>query len=160
MLLLFIFKLLDCIFGTLKNIFLYKNKHFLSSLVFAISTYFYLTMVVALNRNDSPGAKLLICLATFIGTYVPSKFVHTLDQQKERLWIYDISTSSLEAGKVFADSIREYDVPIKTYKARDKNMEKILCCKIYCDSKEQSRIVNNLIPSDFNYNIMIPYGED
>lgn len=160
LLIMFFLKLLDCTFGTLKNIFLFKNKHFWSALVFTISTYFYLTMLVSLSRNDSVAAKLLICLATFLGTYIPSKSMHKLDKRHDRLYIFDITSDTIENGKAWADHMRQRDLALKTDKARDQNMNKVLSIKIYCETRAQSKMVKALIPKEFNYNAYIPFEEN
>lgn len=156
MIMFFILKLLDCTFGTLKNIFLFKNKHFWSALVYTVSTYFYLTMMITLTENDSILAKLIICSATFIGTYLPSKFIYKLDNRHDKLYIFDITSIDMASGKLFADDIRKRDIAIKSYKAYDSEMNKVLCCKIYCETKKESKIIKELIPKGFKYNAYMP----
>src|SRR3712207_3216744 len=122
-LIVFICKLLDCAFSTMKNILLYKNKHLFSAIVCTISTYFYLTMMVQLTKDSSELAKVVICLATFLGTYIPSKFFHVLE--KEKLYIYDITTCDFKSGQKFADNIRKLNLPIKTYVAYTTNKKDV-----------------------------------
>lgn len=159
LIIVFVAKILDCTFGTLKTIFLYKQKYFYSAIVFSIATYFYLTIFVLLARQDSELAKIVTCLATFIGTYFPAKGVGKIDERnkKERLYVYDITAPDLESGEEFAKIISDKNIPIKTYIANNKKWEEVLCCKIYCDKKEQSRMVNDLIPEGFKCNIQIPH---
>ena len=62
----------------------------------------------------------------------------------------------METGALFANSIRELDIPISTTKGRNTEGERVLVCKVYSASKDASLIVDSLIPSDFKHNITSP----
>lgn len=153
-LLVFILKLLDGVFSTLKNIFLIKNKYFLSALVSTIGTFFYLTMVVELAKTTGIMATLVVCLANFIGTYIPSISMEKLE--KDKLYIYSITSTTLEEGKAFADLVRKNNLAITTDGRRNENMEKVLFCEVYCKTREASKLLESLLPKAFKYNIQVP----
>jgi uncharacterized protein YebE (UPF0316 family) len=156
-LLVFVLKLLDGVFSTLKNIFLIKGQFFLSALVSTIGTFFYLTMVVELAKATGVMATIVVCLANFIGTYVPSISMNKLE--KDKLHVYNITSSTLEEGKSFADLVRKNNLAITTDGRRDENMEKVLFCEVYCKTREASKLLESLIPKSFKYNIQVPYDK-
>ena len=146
---LFILKLLDGLLGTAKNIFLFKNKELLAALAGTISTFFYLTMMVKLVKIDGINGILIICAASFFGTYFPILFSKLIEKQK--IYVYNITPDSNDNGKKFADNIRENNIPVLTYKGYNKEKESVLCCKIFSESKKQSSIISEMIPEEFMY---------
>lgn len=149
---LFVLKLLDGVLGTLKGIFMLKNKGLLSALAGTVGTFFYLTMVMQLIKVNTTSGILLICLATFLGTYIPMLIAKKIE--KEKVYIFNITPDTNEKGKDFADQIRQANIPVLTYKGYNKSTELVLCCKIFSQSKEQSRLIANMIPTDFKYHVI------
>lgn len=149
---LFFLKLLDCILSTLKSIYLYKNKNFISALFNTIATGFYMLMIVKLSKSDSPIGILLICLATFLGSYIPAKFIDKTE--KDKVFIFDVFPCDNQSGKDFADTIRSSNLAIVTYKGYSDNKELVLCSKVYSQSKEHSKLIESLIPNTFKYHVV------
>jgi hypothetical protein len=116
--------------------------------------------MVSITKNSSELAKFIICVATFLGTYIPSKFMHKMDNRRDKLYIFDITADNLISGKLFAKEIRDRDFAIRSDEAHDSDMNEVLCCKIYCETKDQSRIVKQLIPKEFKYNVYLPIETD
>lgn len=150
----FILRILDNSLGTCKTIFISKGKYFLGALFNAFSSFFYLFALVQLTKSNNIYSIIAMCLATFIGTYVPGKLIKK--SERDRLFIFDVTADTLESGKLFADSIRNINIPIKTYMAYDSNMNKTLSCKVYCNTKEDSIAVEKLIRPNFKYNVYMP----
>lgn len=150
----FILRILDNSLGTCKTIFISKGQYFLGALFNAFSSFFYLFALVQLTKSNSIYSILAMCLATFIGTYVPGKVIKK--SEADKLFIFDITSDNFENGKQFADKVRNLNIAIKTYKTYDSNMQKALSCKIYCVNKEESSMVENLIMPNFKYNIYTP----
>lgn len=149
---LFFLKLLDGALGTIKNVFLYKNKIFLSAFFNAIGTSFYFLMVVKLvNGNPNEGI-WIIALATFLGSYLPPYIMNKME--KDKVWIFDVTPDNNENGKQFADHVREKNIPVLTYKGFNGSREPVLCTKIFSQTKEHSKLIEELIPSKFKYHIM------
>lgn len=153
-LLVFFYKLFDCVFNTLKTVFLYKNEYFLSSVCGTMSTIFYLVAIVQIAVSNNIYTIISIGLATFIGSYLPPLLIEHFE--KDKLYIYEVTSDNLDNGKEFADSIRELNIPIMTTKTYDKFMNKVLFCKIYSSSKETSKIIEEVIPKSFKYNYYSP----
>lgn len=150
----FIFKMFDNILSTCKTISLSKGRHFLAALFAATANVFYLITVKAMTKSDSDLLIYVLSAAVFIGTYLPGIIIRKT--KHDDLYIYNITADTMENGKKFADAIREHNIPIKTYKAYDSNMNKTLSCEIFCSTKEESSLVDSLMMPHFKYNISIP----
>lgn len=150
----FILKTLDNGLATAKTIYINKEKYVLGALLNAFSTFFYLVAIVQLTKNNSMSSIIAMCVATFIGTYLPGVIIKR--SERDRIYIFDVTASTLEDGKRFADTIRNNNIAITTYSSYDSKMNKVLSCKIYCTTRYESRVVNNTIPQDFKYNVYVP----
>jgi hypothetical protein len=128
-----------------------KNKNFLSSLFAAIASYFYLVMLTKLAADKSTIAILAISGATFIGSFLP-QFI--LDKfEKDKIYRFDVIPDTSDNGKTFADTIRNNNLAINTYKGYNSNKELVLCCTIFSENKVQSKLIESVIPSGFIYTI-------
>ena len=97
-----------------------------------------------------------MCLATFIGTYLPGTLIKK--NEGDKLFVFDVTTANLQQGKEFADNIRKLNVPIRTYSTYNNDIEKTLTCKIFCATKVESQLVLDTIPNDCEYYISIPFS--
>lgn len=109
-------------------------------------------MIVKLSKSDSIMGIFLICLATFLGSYLPTKFIDKWEGDK--VFIFEISPNTNKNGKEFADLIRDQNLAIVTYKVYNDQKEQVLCSKVYSQSKQESKLIESLIPSSFKYSIM------
>lgn len=150
----FLLKLLDNTLSTMKSIFLQKGKYMLSAILNAGSAFFYMVAMKNVITNDSFGGILAMVLATFLGSIIPSTLINKLE--KDKLYIFEVTSNSFEEGVKFADEVRKYDIPIKTLVAYNEGTEKVLSCKIYCSSKTESLLIKNIIPKQFKYNAYTP----
>lgn len=150
----FVLKALDNSLGTCKTIYLQKEKYLIGGLFNAFSTFFYLLGVVQITKGNSIFSILSMCLATFLGTYIPGVLIKR--SEKDKLYIYEITANTLEDGKIFADAIRELNIAIKTNTSYDTEMNKVLTCKVYCSNKQESKIVIDNISKDFHYHAYVP----
>jgi len=151
----FILKLLDNSLGTAKTIFLAKGKYLLGSLFNALSTFFYLAAIVSVAKTSSMAGVIAMCVATFLGTLIPSLIIKKAEP--ERLFIFDITADTLESGKAFADELRERNIPVRTYFTYDKKLNKTLACNIYCSTKEESKLVESLIRPNFKWHLIVSF---
>jgi hypothetical protein len=149
----FTLKALDNALSTCKTIYLQKEKFFIGGIFNALSTFFYLLGVVQLTKDNSLYSIISMCIATFLGTYIPGIIIKK--SERDKLYIFEI-TAPLNEGKTFADEIRELNLPVKTSIEYNTKMEKVLSCKIYCNSKQESKIVEDNLPIDFKYHIYVP----
>ena len=150
----FLVKIMDNSLGTFKTIYLNKEKYFFGAMFSAFSTFFYLIGVQQVAKDSGWLTISVMTFATFIGTYLPGFFIKRIERDK--LWIFEITASSLEEGKKFADEIRELNIAVKTTVSYDSDMNKVLTCKTYCSTKHESRIINELIPQKFHYHVYVP----
>lgn len=155
---LFLLKLFDNMLSVGKTISLSKDRYFTGALFNACGTFFYLTIITQIANNDSIAAKLVMCVAAFVGTLATSKILKK--SERDRLYIFDITADTEENGKTFADNIRRNDIAIKTSKTYDKNLCRTLSCKVYCSTREETSFVKASIPEGFRYNIYVPAQED
>lgn len=153
-LMVFILKLIDNTLNTMKNIFLIRERFFVSSLLAALSTTVYMVTVMKMAKSDGIISIIAIFTATFIGTLIPG--VAVKKTEKDKLYIYDITADNIDSGKEFADILREANIATKTSIAYNKEMYKTLSIQAYCSNKEESRMVNDNISPAFKYNVYAP----
>ena len=156
----FFLKMADNILGTVKTIYLTKGKPFKAAAFAGFSTLFYLIAIVRIANSNSIWSIIAMCFATFLGTLIPCVFFNR--SERERLYIFDITANTLDAGKQFADILRSENIAVTTSSVYARNMEKTLLCKVYCSSKEDSRFVQSLLDDhkEFKYHIYTPIEED
>lgn len=150
----FVLKLIDNILATVKTIYIHKEKYFLSAMFNALSTFFYLVAIVQISKSSNLLSIVSMCIATFIGTYLPGAVMKR--SEGDKLFIFDVTACNAELGKTFADNVRELGIPIKTYSTYNNDIEKTLTCKIYCATKEDSQKILDIMPQTFEYFIHIP----
>jgi uncharacterized protein YebE (UPF0316 family) len=150
--LIFVFKALDCIFSTLKSILLYKGSHFISALCSTIAIAMYSMSLIYVFHDNSLSSLVALSLATLVGSYLPAKAMERLE--KDKLYVYEITSDTLDSGKEFADSLRNYNIPVSTTAVRNKSFNKVLLCKVYSQSKSVSKLIENLIPLEFKWSIV------
>lgn len=150
----FIFKLMDNALSTMKSIYLHKEAYIISATLNAGSTFFYLVAMKNVITNDSFAGIIAMVCATFLGSIIPSIVINRLE--KDTLYVFEVTSNTLDEGKQFADEIRQCDIPIKTLIAYSENAEKVLSCKIYCSNRTESLTVKSMIPKQFKYNAYTP----
>ena len=150
----FLLKFINNCLSTAKTITVSKGEYFLGALFNAISELFYLLVMVRVIKSNDIFSMLMVCFAVFLGTYITG--VVFKKKQPEKLYIFDVTSDNMENGIDFADKVRFFNIAIKTYKTFDTNMNKCLSCKIYCNTREESKIVESLMLPNFKYNQIIP----
>lgn len=151
----FLMKFADCALGTLKTVFLVKDKFFISSIFNSLSAALFIFVADAMANAPSEDKMTIagiIFLANLIGGYLPPKL---LDRMKaDRLFIYVITAPDLESGKKLADDLRQHNIPVSTTIEYDKKLIKTLTCKAYAVSREESRIISRHLTDDFKWHII------
>lgn len=138
-------KLMDNALGTAKTVYLAKERYLRGAVLAALSTYFYLVAIVRIAQNSSNAAIVAMCVATFIGTYIPGKLIKK--SEKDRLYIFDIAGDTFETSVKLSDLIKKNNIAVRTEIAYNEKVEKILICKVYCSTKNDSSIVNGILNS-------------
>ncbi|NCI19940.1 hypothetical protein EJM73_08505 [Clostridium botulinum] len=152
LLILFVLKMLDCAISTLKSLLLIKRKDFLSSLCSALSQFFYLTLLVKITKDNSNLGIFVICLGALIGSYLPKFIIRHTD--KDKTWIYEIIPQSTQQSQEIADMLRNNKLEIFTIKGYNFDVDKILTIKAFSNNKEESNLIENLIPKDVSFHVM------
>lgn len=150
----FVFKILDNALSTAKTVLISKEQYLSGSLFNALSFLFYTLAFSKALKDDSMFTTVSMCIAVFIGTYITGVLFKR--SERDKLYIFDITSDTLEAGILFADEVRQSNIAIKTHISYDSNINKTLSCKVYCLTKEETKLVNSLIPPGFKYNVYIP----
>ena len=152
----FTLKMADNALGTVKTLFLAKGKYVAAAFFNSFSTLFYLMAVVRIAKSNDIYSIIAMCVATFIGTLMPCFIIKKAERDK--LYIFDVTSDTLENGKRFADILRMKNVALNTTTVYNREMKKTLLVKIYCSSKEESRMVTDMLENkkNFKYNIYVP----
>ena len=88
MLITFLCKMADNALSTLKNIFLHKGNYMASSLFSAGGTFFYMVAMVNAIKDNSLWSIVAMCLATFLGSYLPAKLIERMEE--DQLYVYEL----------------------------------------------------------------------
>ena len=151
----FAMKFLDCALGVLKTVFLVKNKFFISSVLNSMSAALFIFVADAM-ANAPAEAKMSIAAVVFLanlaGGYFPPKLVDRLE--KDRLFVYTITSPSFEEGTEFADDWRRHNIPVSTLVVYGKDIEKTLAIKAYAVSRDESRIISRHLTDGYKWHIM------
>ena len=153
MLITFLSKIADNALSTLKTIFLHKGKYFASSMFNAASTFFYMTAIVNTIKDSSFGSIIAMCVATFLGSYIPAKFVEKME--KDKLFVYEITTNTFEEGLELIDEIKDMNIPFKSSSIYNNELEKVMEIKIFCSTKIESAIIKDTINNNYKYHAYV-----
>ena len=91
-----------------------------------------------------------IIIVGLLGTF----FLAYLD--KDKLFLYEVTSQDLETGMAFAQKLRGYNLQVNTNICFNSQQEKIAAIRVYSKSKTTSKLIEDNIPADFNYNIITP----
>ena len=151
----FAMKFLDCALGVLKTVFLVKNKFFISSVLNSLSAALFIFVADAM-ANAPAEAKMSIAAVVFFanlaGGDFPPKLVDRLE--KDRLYVYTITSPSFEEGTELADDLRRHNIPVSTLVVYGKDIEKTLAVKAYAVSRDESRIISRHLTDGYKWHIM------
>lgn len=153
MLITFLSKIADNALSTLKTIFLHKGKYFASSMFSAASTFFYMTAIVNTIKDSSFGSIIAMCVATFLGSYIPAKFVEKME--KDKLFVYEITTNTFEEGLELLDEIKDMNIPFKSSSIYNNELEKVMEIKIFCSTKIESAMIKDTINNNYKYHAYV-----
>lgn len=151
---IFALNLLNNTFSTLKTLYLAKDRYLAAGLANTVGTFFYLIALVRVAQDNNVLGITAMCLATFIGTYVPGEVVRRAEG--DRTFIFDITADSIVTGETFAAQMVAAGLPVKSGIVLDKHMTETVEIKVFCQTKEESRIVKNALPDTFKWNIYVP----
>lgn len=148
-------KFADCSLGTLKTVFLVKNKFFISSILNSLSAALFIFVADAMANAPSDqkmAIAAVVFLANLTGGYLPPKILNRIESDK--LFVYIITSPDFNSGKELADDLRAHNIPVCTTVSYNKTMEKSLDIKAYSQSKEQSRIISHHLTDEYKWHIV------
>lgn len=153
MLVTFLCKIADNALSTLKNIYLHKGRYFLSSIFSAIGTFFYMVAIVNAVKDNSLNSIISMCIATFLGSYLPAKLVEKMEEDK--LFVYEITSDSFEGGLELIDEIRDLNIPFKSTTIYNNKVEKVMEIKVFCSTKVESAMIKDILDEDYKYHAYV-----
>ena len=157
---IFLLKFSDCALGTVKTLMLIKNKFFLSSVANSLSALLFIFVADSMANSPSEDKMyiaVVIFIANLVGGYFPPKLINKLEEDK--LFIFNITSSGIEEGKILADQLRELNIPITTSVSYDKEINKVLVIRAYSESRDKSKIILTYLRElpEFKWHIIESY---
>ena len=151
----FLMKFSDCALSTAKTVFLVKGNFFMSSVLNSLAAALFI-FVADLMANAENDLKIYIAatvfLANLLGGYLPPLLIDKLE--KDRLYVFNITSASLDEGFELADTLRALDIPVNTTITYNKKLEKVVNCTAYASTKEQSKTIHSMLNGNIKYNII------
>jgi hypothetical protein len=106
--------------------------------------------------NSSSDDKIVIALIVFFanltGSYLPPKLLDRIEA--DRLFVYVITSDTVESGFKFADTLREMNIAVSTLFVHDKHLNKTLQIHAYSQNKAQSHMIKSNIQENFKYHVV------
>ena len=156
MLTTFLLKFFDCALGTIKNVFLIKEKYLISSICNSLSAMLFIFVADIMANSDSSDKMtiaLIVFLANLTGSYFPPKFLDKIEPA--HMFIYVVTAKNIEFGKLLADTLKQLNIPVSTNVVYDEYTNKTLCVKVYSQSKEQSNIITRMLDKNkFKFHVV------
>ena len=143
---MFLAKVVDNILNTTKAIFIQRNKAILAGISLALSTFigYYITKIVV--RSDGLVPNIVASVAAGVGCIVAVSISNKLS--KDRLYVNVLMCDNIYAMRELHDMLPKKhitNVVTDTYTKDFKS--KTITITAYCETKEQSRILDEYIAS-------------
>ena len=143
---MFLAKVVDNILNTTKAIFIQRNKAILAGISLALSTFigYYITKIVV--RSDGLVPNIVASVAAGVGCIVAVSISNKLS--KDRLYVNVLMCDNIVAMQKLHNFLAEKhitNVVTDTYTKDFKS--KTITITAYCETKEQSRILDEYIAS-------------
>ena len=151
----FLMKFADCSLGTMKTVFLCKEKYFISAILNSVSAALFIFVADAMANSPSDMKMFIaldVFLANLLGGYFPPKLLDKVEA--DQLFVYVVTSDTLENGKAFADQLRELNIAVATTIVYNSKLNKVLTCKCYSNTKNESKMIENNIPDTFKHHII------
>ena len=143
---MFLAKVVDNILNTTKAIFIQRNKAIFAGISLALSTFigYYITKIVV--RSDGLVPNIVASVAEGVGCIVAVSISNKLS--KDRLYVNVLMCDNIYAMRELHDMLSKKhitNVVTDTYTKDFKS--KTITITAYCETKEQSRILDEYIAS-------------
>ena len=143
---MFLAKVVDNLLNTTKAIFIQRNKAIFAGISLALSTFigYYITKIVV--RSDGLVPNIVASVAAGVGCVIAVSISNKLS--KDRLYVNVLMCDNIVAMKKLHNFLAEKhitNVVTDTYSKDFKS--KTITITAYCETKEQSKILNEYIAS-------------
>ena len=143
---MFLAKVVDNILNTTKAIFIQRNKAILAGISLALSTFigYYITKIVV--QSDGLVPNIVASVAAGVGCIVAVSISNKLS--KDRLYVNVLMCDNIVAMQKLHNFLAEkhiINVVTDTYTKDFKS--KTITITVYCETKEQSKILDEYIAS-------------
>ncbi len=93
-----------------------------------------------------------IFLANFVGSYFPPQIVKRFD--KEKLYMFTITSETMADGIELADRLRAYDLPVSTSIVYADDVVKTLLIKAYAENRRDSKVISSHLDERFKWHVV------
>lgn len=138
---LFLVKVLDNILGTMKTIFIQRNKIFLSTIIVIITNIIFYKLIDA--AGDGELAIYVISIASGVGTFIALFLSNKFS--KDRLFVNVIMNDNKEAMTELREFLMKNKITNLTTDAYTKDFKKTLAITVYAETKAQSKLIDNYL---------------
>lgn len=147
-LILGLIKFVDNAISTTRNIFLYKGRYFISSVLVFISTIIFCMIVSGIAKSNNIKIILVIALASALGSYVSGKTNEYF--QKDKLYINIITCGKKEELKILHNFLTDNKIKHILFHTYDLELESGLTIEIFCKTKHESKILDKYFKENNN----------
>lgn len=145
----FFLKIIDNSLSTVKTVHVAKSSYFIGGLFGAAASVFYYIAIRQVANSNSWESIAAMAFATFLGIWGPGVLIEK--RKKDAVYTYQVLAPSFEEGIEFADLVRSKNLTVHTQIVYSHDIQKTINCHIYCKTKEQSNMVDQLIPDHFMF---------
>lgn len=138
MFIVFLCKLLDCTFGTVKQICMSKGGYFKAAIMNSISSFFYFFMLQIMSKDNSLKSIIVATIGVFLGTYIPGIISQKL--QKDSVYVFNITSYNKSLTERFIKEIIILKMGHVLIDGHDFDY-----IKVFAENKDESKIVQNLL---------------
>lgn len=138
---LFLVKVLDNILGTMKTIFIQRNKIFLSTIIVIITNIIFYKLIDA--AGDRELAIYVISIASGVGTFIALFLSNKFS--KDRLFVNVIMNDNKEVMTELREFLMKNKITNLTTDAYTKDFKKTLAITVYAETKAQSKLIDNYL---------------
>ncbi len=143
LLILGLIKIFDNVIGTVKNIFIYKNRKLLTSLMVVLSQFLFYIVIQSIASDDSMITIIVISICSGLGTYI-AMFAN--DRLQKEATFTNILTCSCEdsitdlCDYLLTNHIKY--IPVDSYDRENKPTKTVLA---FAATRHESKLIDTFI---------------
>ena len=143
LLLIGLIKVFDNIIGTVKNIFIYKNKKLMTALLTIVSQFMFYFVIKSVASDDSLITILVISVCSGLGTYIAMFANDRL--QKEATYTNILTCSCEDSITDLCDYLLGHKIkyiPVDSYNRENKKTKTVLA---FAATRHESKLIDEFI---------------